>query len=64
MKKPKHRSFDYEPRFYDPAKDEVEKKKNRLSFRSSRMRKKGKSNVFLIALILLVLYFMINYGGF
>jgi len=64
MKKPKHRIFDYEPRFYDPSKDETEKKKKRLSFKTSHSRRKSKSNIFLIALIILVLYFIINYGGF
>lgn len=61
MKKPSHRVFDYPPRFYNPLKDEEEKKKKRLGFRSYRRQTKKKGSligtILLFVLILIAIYF-------
>ncbi|NQT24487.1 hypothetical protein HQ585_03965 [candidate division KSB1 bacterium] len=53
---PKNQRFTYEPRFYDPKKDEREKR--RVDFRKSYRKKqaKQKSLIWLGALVILVLY--------
>ena len=60
MKKPRHRVFDYPPRFYKPDEDPQEKLKKRLGFQSFRKFKQRKKSpiiwiVFIIAVILIII---------
>lgn len=65
MKKPRHRVFDYPPRFYKPDEDEQEKRKRRLGF--SRSRKHGKKRstnpIIWLILIALVIWILIKLKG-
>ena len=57
MKKPRHRIFDYPPRFYKPEEDEDERRKKRLGF--SKMRKyhqKKKNPIIWIIFIILIVF--------
>ena len=64
MKKPKHRIFDYEPRFYKPELDEDEKRKRKLNFRSNRISKrKMKTPYVWIGIVLVILYFILKTEG-
>ena len=60
MKKPRHRVFDYPPRFYKPDEDPQEKLKKRLGFQSYRKFKQRKKSpiiwiVFIIAVIFIII---------
>lgn len=59
MKKPKHRIFDYEPRFYDPTKDEREKLKRRMGF--ARYRKSIGKRHSPIKIVLIILVVLLGY---
>lgn len=65
IKKPKHRIFDYTPRYYDPKKDEKEKTKKRLHFARDheKNKRKKRSPIFWIILIILVIYAYIRLIG-
>lgn len=63
MKKPRHRIFDYQPRFYDPLNDADEKKKRKLGFRSYRTQTKKKGSIVktvLIFLLVLLAIYLLN----
>ncbi|MBZ0200000.1 MAG: hypothetical protein K8H86_09040 [Ignavibacteriaceae bacterium] len=64
MKKPRHRIFDYSPRFYNPATDEKEKKKRQLGF--SRQRKfigKKRSPILWLVFAAAVIYLILKLQG-
>ena len=64
MKKPRHRVFDYTPRFYKPELDEKERIKRKLGFSSQRkkfQRKKG--SIIWVVLILIVIYIYLKLIG-
>lgn len=64
FKKPRHRVFDYPPRFYDPSKDENERRKRKLKFSSNRsIKSKKKSPIIWIAIIAMILYLLIKFGS-
>jgi uncharacterized membrane protein (DUF106 family) len=67
MKKPRHRVFDYTPRFYDPQKDdkEREKLKKRLQFSKeySKLRKKKRSPILWIVFIIVIIYAYLKLSG-
>lgn len=65
MKKPRHRIFDYEPRFYNPKKDETEKRKKKLGFRSARQHSslKRRNNLVWIVLFLLTIVVYLKLNG-
>lgn len=64
MKRPRHRVFDYPPRFYKPEQDEQERRKRRLGFSSYRKyTHRKKSPLIWIVLIILVIYLIIRFGG-
>lgn len=59
-KRRKPKSFDYIPRFYDPAKDPEEKIKKRLGFRSVIKETKARKRLNpYITIILLIVIFLI-----
>jgi len=65
MKKPKHRTFDYTPRFYVPEKDELEKKKRKLGFsRKLHMQRRKSKNplVWILLLIILIIIYLMLMG--
>lgn len=65
MKRPKHRVFDYPPRFYKPEEDEQEKKKRRLGFsRQRKFKPRKRSPIIWIILFLMVLYLIIKFSRF
>ncbi len=59
MKFPKHKTFHYVPRYYDPMKDEEERRKRRLKFHPSVHRKSPRS--ILITLVLLALIIIVYF---
>ena len=64
MKKPRHRVFDYTPRFYKPERDELNKKRKRIKFNSVRKyQKRKKSTVIWLVLIILILYIYLKLSG-
>jgi len=65
MKKPRHRIFDYTPRFYKPEDDTEEKRKKRLKFRYARKHKtKTRSPIIWLIFIAIVVYFYLKFGGY
>ena len=64
FKKTRHRVFDYTPRFYDPEKDEIERRKRKLKFSSNRsIKRKTKSPVIWIAIIIMIIYLIVKFGS-
>ena len=64
MKKPNYRIFDYTPRFYQPEKDEKEKKKKDLGFARQRKHIGKKRSPFIwIVSVLLVIYLILQLKG-
>jgi hypothetical protein len=64
LKKPNHRIFDYQPRFYNPQMDESEKRKRRLGFtRQRKFRGRKRSPVIWLVFILAVIYLFFKFGG-
>jgi hypothetical protein len=59
MKKPKHRTFDYTPRFYVPEKDELERKKRKLGFTRKLNTKRRKTKSPLVWIILIIMLIII-----
>lgn len=63
MKKPRHRIFDYTPRFYKPEEDEKERLKRRLGFsRQRKFKPKKRSTIIWIVLSFIVLYLIIKFS--
>ena len=61
IKLPKHKVFNYQPRFYDPDKDKIEERKKRLNFRYHRKNlKRGRSSIYWLIILIIVLYFYIK----
>ncbi|GBD86761.1 hypothetical protein BMS3Abin03_00685 [bacterium BMS3Abin03] len=64
MKKPRHRIFDYTPRFYSSEKDAKERKKRKLGFTRRRKYNRTKRNpIILIVVLLIILYIYIKLSG-
>ncbi len=62
MKRPRHRVFDYEPRFYKPEEDPDEKRKRKLGFRRSRKQlKKGRSPLYWLIILIIILYLYLRF---
>lgn len=55
MRKPKHKEFDYQPRYYDPSKDEDARRRRQFKF--ERHTRRGSNR----PIIVLVLMFIIAY---
>lgn len=65
FRKPTHKKFDYQPRFYNPNKDKEEKRKERLGFRTNyRNKSKTKKPIGLILMLVIILYFFLKYNGY
>jgi len=64
IKKPKHRIFDYSPRFYNPQEDPVEKRKKKLGFKKElKSVRKKKSPVIWILFIVVAIYIYLKLSG-
>ena len=65
IKKPKHRKFDYQPKYYKSEQDPEERKKRRLGFRSAHKQKtsKKKSPIAFILMLLIIVYIFLKYQG-
>jgi hypothetical protein len=56
IKLAKHRSYEYTPRFYDP--DKEKRKHPGIKIRSQRHRTRGRSLIWMIAVLGFILYLM------
>ncbi|MEJ2103345.1 MAG: hypothetical protein P8X47_02075 [Ignavibacteriaceae bacterium] len=64
IKKPRHRVFDYTPRFYKPEEDKTEKRKKKLGFRrQSNFKRKKKSPLIWVLLVIIVIYIYLKLTG-
>lgn len=65
IKKPAHRKFDYQPRYYDPKDDKTEKRKRKLGFRTNKSFKGSKNlPIAYIIMLLVILYFFLKFNGY
>lgn len=64
MKKPKPKSFDFQPRYYNPGKDPEEIRKRKLGFKRSRkiVRRRG-STIYFMVIFLIVLSIYLKFIG-
>ena len=61
MRRPRHKSFDYVPRYYDPEKDEVRKKVNFHRKSSVRLKKNNLvRNLMIFVVVLLTFLYLIG----
>lgn len=64
MKRPKHRVFDYTPRFYKPEHDEINKKRKKINFNNVRkVQRKRRSPVIWLILVVLLFYLYLKLSG-
>jgi len=64
MKRPQHKDFEFIPRFYDPDKDPEERLRRKLGFnRKRRFKRKGRSPIYWLVLLLIVIYFYLKLSG-
>jgi len=64
MKKPRHRVFDYPPRFYKPEDDKKERQKRRLGFsRQRKFQSKKRNPLIWIVLLILIVYIYLKLSG-
>ena len=65
MRKPKYRKFEYQPRYYNPEKDDREKRKKRLKFRYVRSTKPRRTNQLIyLVIFLFALYVYLKLAGY
>ena len=67
MKRPKHKVFEYIPRFYNPEEDEElkerERRKRRLGFRRNmKIKRRRGSTVIYLGLIILIIYLFLKFN--
>ncbi len=64
MKKPEHKRFDYQPRYYKPEKDKSQKFRDRLeiAYRSHLVRKNNSKLLFYFLIISLIIYLLMRFG--
>lgn len=63
MKRPRHRVFDYPPRFYKPETDEKERRKRRLGFTRRTHISKKRSSIIWLILIIALIYIILRLKG-
>lgn len=64
MKRPKHRVFDYTPRFYKPEHDEINKKRKKMNFNSVKnFQRKKRIPVIWLVLVVLLIYLYLKLSG-
>lgn len=63
LKRPKPKSFEYIPRFYNPEEDPEEKLKRKLGFsRKRKFKRKGRNPLFWLILIIIVIYLYLKFN--
>jgi len=64
IKKPKHKDFEYIPRFYKPEEDREERLRKQLGFnRTRKFKKKGRSPLIWLVLLILVIYLYYRFSN-
>lgn len=64
FKKPRHRIFDYTPRFYKAEEDKDEKLKRKLGFRRQlKSNKKKRSPMIWVVIIVIAIYIYLKLSG-
>lgn len=64
IKKPRHRIFDYTPRFYHPEEDKDEKLKKKLGFRRQlKTNRKKRSPMIWGLFVVIVIYVYLKMNG-
>jgi hypothetical protein len=59
-KRRKHKSFNYQPRYYDPEKDPANKIGQRIRLESKVRRGQGRSVLLIAAIMFIVFYIFVN----
>lgn len=64
FKKPRHKTFDYTPRFYKPEEDKNERRKKKLGFRRQiKVQRRKKSPLIWVLLVIIVIYIYLKLTG-
>ena len=64
IKKPRHRVFDYTPRFYKPEEDQNERRKKKLGFkRQLKSSRKKRSPIIWVIFVMAVIYIYFKLSG-
>ena len=64
MKRPKHRVFDYTPRFYKSEHDEINKKRRKINFNSvTNYQRKKRSPLIWLVVVVLLIYLYLKLSG-
>jgi len=64
IKKPRHRVFDYTPRFYNPEEDQKEKRKKKLGFkRQLKSGRKKRSPLIWVIFVVVAIYIYLKLSG-
>jgi hypothetical protein len=64
MKRPRHRVFDYPPRYYKPESDEQEKRKRRLGFsRQRHFKPKRRNPIIWLVFLFVAIYIYLKLQG-
>ena len=65
IKKPKHKNFEYIPRFYRPEYDKEEKLKKKLGFsRARKFKRKARNPIYWLVIFIVVLYVYLKLRGY
>lgn len=66
MKRPEHKKFDYQPRYYNPDKDKQQNLKDRMNIarRAYTIRKKNNKILIYFLITILIIYLAIKFGVF
>lgn len=64
MKKPEHKRFEYQPRYYKPEKDASQKFKEKFEItrKAYLVKKRNNKILFYFLIIILILYLAIRFG--
>jgi hypothetical protein len=65
IKKPTHKKFEYQPRFYKPEEDSSERRKRRLGFKSSYKDSSysKKNPIMFIIMFLFIIFLLLKWNG-
>jgi len=63
FKRPQHKRFDYEPRFYNPERDPSEQFRERMRREMRIARKKKKPVILWAAVFAIIIYFYLYLSG-
>jgi hypothetical protein len=63
LKRPQHRKFEYQPRYYDSEKDPTQKFKQRMEVERKSHQRKKRPVVFWAVLVILIVYIYLYLSG-